>query len=64
MIKEYSIKEYRLRTKFWAMPIPDRNFDWTATFENYEGGDPIGHGTTEDEAISDLLDQIEGGPQP
>lgn len=35
-------------------PIPLRQFDWTATYDDYEPGDPIGHGATEQEAIEDL----------
>lgn len=40
-------------------PIPLRRFDWRASFEDYDLGDPIGHGATEDEAIADLMDEIE-----
>lgn len=36
-------------------PIPDRRFDWSATFDGYEPGGPIGFGRTEQEAIDDLL---------
>lgn len=38
-------------------PIPDRRWDWNATREGYEPGCLIGYGTTEDEAIEDLLEQ-------
>lgn len=44
-------------TDYWAKPIPDRRFDWSATDEGYEPGDLIGYGTTEQEAIDDLLKQ-------
>lgn len=42
-------------------PIPVRSFDWSAIDDDtYEGvGCPVGHGTTEQEAIDDLLAQIE-----
>ena len=40
-------------------PIPDRRFDWSATLDNYEGGDPIGLGATERLATRDLLAQVE-----
>jgi hypothetical protein len=40
-------------------PIPTRQFDWSATDDNYEPGCPIGYGATEQEAIADLLEQIE-----
>jgi hypothetical protein len=41
-------------------PIPDRRFDWCATFEDYDGApdagqQAIGFGTTRDEAVKDLL---------
>jgi hypothetical protein len=37
-------------------PIPIRNFDWEATRSDYDEGDPIGYGKTEDEAIQNLLE--------
>lgn len=40
-------------------PIPDRRFDWLATYDNYEPGSPQGWGRTELEAISDLIDITE-----
>jgi len=39
-------------------PIPVRYFDWTATEDDYEPGDPIGHGRTRDEAVADLEEQL------
>ena len=48
-------------TSYWAKPIPDRSFDWEAHSDQYEGGDPIGHGATEAEAIADyeaILDDL------
>ena len=44
----------KIETDFWLKPIPDRRYDWTATRESYDGGDPIGHGATEQGAINDL----------
>jgi hypothetical protein len=38
-------------------PIPSRNYDWSARYDNYDGGDPIGYGRTEAEAIADLQEQ-------
>ena len=38
-------------------PIPDRNFDWSATRYGYEPGDPIGWGKTVDVAEADLIAQ-------
>ena len=52
-----------IRTEFEYPPIPIRSFDWSATLHGYEPGDPIGRGATEDEAIADLLDQIEEAAQ-
>lgn len=56
----------KINTTFLPPPIPNRNFDWSATFDNYEGGDgyderggPIGYGHTEQEAIDDLLMLVE-----
>lgn len=46
---------HTIRTSFIYPPIPSRHFDWIATKEDYEGGDPIGYGQTELEAIADLL---------
>ena len=35
-------------------PIPSRLFDYSATFDGYEPGEPIGWGATPEEAIADL----------
>ncbi len=40
-------------------PIPLRQFDWSAVTDNYEPGCPIGYGRTEQEAVADLVEQIE-----
>lgn len=48
-----------IKTSFDYPPIPIRQFDWSAIDDNYDLGSPIGHGATEQEAIQDLLDQIE-----
>jgi hypothetical protein len=42
-------------TTYEYPPVPVRSFDWSACFEGYEPGDPIGRGTTEAEAIAELL---------
>lgn len=41
-------------------PIPIRDYDWSAIRENYDEGDLIGYGKTEQEAINDLIKQEEG----
>jgi len=33
--------------------------DWMAMLDGYEVGDPLGTGATEDEAIHDLIEQLE-----
>ena len=45
-------------------PIPIRFMDWSAVYDGYDGAtdagfQPIGHGSTEQEAIDDLIDQGE-----
>lgn len=55
--------DVRIKTYFWAKPIPCRQFDWSAVDDQTYGGepsDPIGYGATEQEAIAGLLEQIEG----
>lgn len=49
----------KIITEFVYPPIPIRSFDWSAVTDNYEGGDPIGRGATEQEAIADLTTQID-----
>ncbi len=51
-------------TDFWKKPIPTRNFDWTAVLSDYDGAEdagfqPVGYGSTEQEAIDDLLQLVE-----
>ncbi len=53
-----------IRTDYWAKPIPLRQFDWTAVDDDtYDGAPdshcPIGYGATEQDAIDDLLIQID-----
>lgn len=52
---------YDIRLSFEHPPIPDRNFDWSATRSNYDAGDPIGRGRTPILALADLLEQEEEG---
>jgi hypothetical protein len=57
-------ESYLIQTSCWAKPIPDRNYDWSAVLDGYDGGDwetspdPAGWGRTEEAAIQDLLEQI------
>lgn len=52
----------KIVTNYWAKPIPDRRFDWCATFDGDEPNDnghmPQGYGTTEQEAIADLVNNV------
>ena len=36
-------------------PIPIRDYDWSAIREDYDEGDLIGYGKTEQDAINDLV---------
>lgn len=48
----------KILTSYVYPPIPIRSFDWSAIDDNYEPGQPIGHGPTEAAAIEDLLEQL------
>ena len=47
----------KIITSYDYPPIPIRDYDWSAIRENYEPGDLIGTGRTEQEAIDDLVCQ-------
>jgi hypothetical protein len=51
----------RIRTDFIYPPIPDRRFDWCAVDDStFDGpGCPVGYGATEQEAIDDLMQQVD-----
>lgn len=49
----------KIETEYSPPPIPNRKFDWMATFEDYDQGAPIGFGETEAEAIADLYIEAE-----
>lgn len=51
-------REICIKTSFDYPPIPVRCCDWSATLDGYEPGEPLGRGATEQEAISDLMDQL------
>lgn len=48
-------------TTYVYPPIPDRRYDWCAVDDDtYDGpGSLIGRGATKEEAIADLLEQME-----
>jgi hypothetical protein len=50
----------KVKTAYDPPPIPTRNHDWSATFEDYDLGDPIGWGPTEKDALMDFEWQIDG----
>lgn len=53
----------KIKTHYDPPPIPVRTFDWSAYDDDTYSGDegqPLGRGRTEEEAIADLLQQIEG----
>ena len=54
---------YKILTENVFPPIPIRTFDWSATLDGYEPGDPIGRGPTEDAAVADLLDLLDEDDQ-
>jgi len=51
----------QIKTTYWPKPIPTDKFDWSAIDDaTYDGpGCPMGTGTTEQEAIADLMEQLE-----
>lgn len=52
----------RILTAYDPKPIPLRYFDWSAVDDSTYGGEPgepIGYGATEQEAIADLLEQLD-----
>lgn len=49
----------KIITRYDPPPIPPREFDWSAVSDNYDQGDPVGFGRTEQEARDDLLELLE-----
>jgi len=49
--------ESKIKVTHVYPPIACRNFDYVATRDNYDEGDPVGYGSTEQQAIDDLLEQ-------
>jgi hypothetical protein len=48
------MSERKINTSYNPKPMPARGFDWCATFDGYEPGDPMGYGATEEAAVKDL----------
>jgi hypothetical protein len=64
----HQINGLRIHTSHDYPPIPVRSFDWSAVTDDYDcdcdqdgffSTNPIGHGATEQEAIEDLLEQMD-----
>ncbi len=49
----------KIITSYDRPPISGRQCDWSAVTSDYEPGDPIGRGETEQEAIDDLKEQLD-----
>jgi hypothetical protein len=49
----------KINISYEPKPIPMRNFDYCATFDGYEPGDPIGYGATEEAAKAELLESAD-----
>jgi hypothetical protein len=47
----------KIITQHMSIPVPDTNCNWVAVFDNWEFGDCMGYGKTEDEAIVDLMEK-------
>ena len=59
-------RTYTVSTEYWPKPDPCRDFDWSAIDDNTYDGAPdsstrnqIGYGRTEQDAIDDLIAQLE-----
>lgn len=44
----------KIIVKYDPPPIPWRGADYSATYEDYDLGDPVGVGATAEEALADL----------
>jgi hypothetical protein len=56
---KYDYNSRPIKTSFEYPPIPDRNSDWSAIFEDtYDYYSYVGRGATEVEAVIDLIEQV------
>lgn len=59
----------KISTNYWPKPIPLRGFDWQAVYDDYDGAEDsgnrghIGHGSTEAEAVVELIELYPRGIQ-
>lgn len=58
--------KHTILTSYYCAPIPQRQFDWTAVLDGYDGAEDAvlkynccGNGATELEAIQDLFNRLE-----
>lgn len=49
----------QIKTSFDYPPIPVRHLDWSAWIDGYEEDGPHGRGSTQTEAVIDLMEQLE-----
>ena len=49
------MNERKINATYNPTPMPKREFDWCATFDDYEPDYPMGYGATKEDAIKDLL---------
>ena len=49
----------KIVTYYDPKPVPFRTSDWSAVTDNYEPGHPIGWGASEQDAVMELLEQLE-----
>lgn len=54
----HNINGIKIRTEHVYPPIPARTMDWSAVTDDYDAGHPIGWGRTEQDAITDLMEQL------
>lgn len=55
---------YDIKVRYDPPPIPDRQYDWHAILDDYDGApdaghQPVGHGPTMEDAVLDLLERLE-----
>ena len=67
------INGVKVHTNFDYPPIPVRDMDWSAVTDDYDAdcdqdgffsNCPVGRGPTEQDAINDLLEQLDDEPTP
>lgn len=49
----------KILTQHVTPPVPVRFFDWAAFSPDYEPGDPVGYGVTQQEAVEEYLSAID-----